>query len=413
LFNNFSEGDPMNRSAHADRAGPDARDMGEQFRIIAELSGDVAFSIDCATGVPRYISPAIEQMLGYAPAAIIEHLAGARPEPALAALCAGLPERLQRLAAGDRSRQRLVREFDVRHADGRSVPVEVVTALVEGEGGALALVGSLRDLSARRAREAEQKRFASMLNHEFRTPLSTIDGAIQRLEATGATADEPTRQRYRKIAVAVDRLIGMLDDYLSPERMAAIGRERQPTAIAPRQLLDEGLAQARAAGRRAEVEVGELPPTLRCDPEGLRLVVRILLDNAIQYSPAGTQITLVGRSAAGGIELLVRDRGPGVAQDDCTRIFDKFYRGSNAAGLPGSGLGLYMARSVVEVHGGTLELVRGTPAGAEFRVWLPAPDAAGKNVASGDVNSDNQNNKLGEAPGPRSPRRQQENMANP
>jgi two-component system OmpR family sensor kinase len=121
----------------------------------------------------------------------------------------------------------------------------------------------------------------------------------------------------------------------------------------------------------------------------------------------------VGRSAAGGIELLVRDRGPGVAHDDCTRIFDKFYRGSNAAGLPGSGLGLYMARSVVEVHGGTLELVRGTPAGAEFRVWLPAPGAAGKNVASGDVNSDNQNNKLGEAPGPRSPGRQQENMANP
>ena len=63
-----------------------------------------------------------------------------------------------------------------------------------------------------------------------------IDGAIQRLEATSSQADEGRRARYRKIAVATDRLIAMLDDYLSPERMAGIGSERQPTSLAPRQL---------------------------------------------------------------------------------------------------------------------------------------------------------------------------------
>jgi PAS domain S-box-containing protein len=405
----------MNRSAYVNRAASEAEDMSEQFRVIAEITGDVAFSIDCASGLPRYISPSVEHLFGHAPAAIRGHLAGTRPIPALAALCAGLPERLRRFAAGDRTRARVVREFDVIHVSGQTVPVEVFSSLMEGAGGApLALVGTVRDRSARRAREAEQKRFASMLNHEFRTPLSTIDGAIQRLEATHAGADEPTRQRYRKIAVAVDRLIGMLDDYLSPERMAAIGRERQPTAIAPRQLLDEGAAQARAAGRRVVVEAGELPGALRCDPAGLRLAVKILLDNAIQYSPADTVITLSGRMAAGGIELLVRDEGPGVSDQDLARIFDKFYRGSNAAGLRGSGLGLYMARSVVEVHGGTLELLRPGRSGAEFRVWLPTQGAAGKNVASGGASSDNQNNKPGEAPGQRSPGEgQQKKMANP
>jgi PAS domain S-box-containing protein len=378
--------------------------MGEQFRVIAEVSGDVAFSIDCASGLPRYISPAVEKLLGYGPSDFHNHFAGKRVLPALQALCAGLPERLERFAAGDRTRQRVVREFDVTHCYGQSVPVEVISTLMLDQGGAPhALVGSMRDLSARRAREQEQKRFASMLNHEFRTPLSTIDGAIQRLEATNTTADEPTRQRYRKIAVAVDRLIGMLDDYLSPERMAAIGRQRQPTAIAPRQLLDEGAAQARAAGRRVAVEAGELPATLRCDPEGLRLAFKILLDNAIQYSPAETVITLRGGIAAGGIILSVRDEGPGVADQDVPRIFDKFYRGSNAAGLPGSGLGLYMARAVVEVHGGTLELLRSHAGGAEFRVWLPAQGAAGKKVAPAGPSSDNQNNKPGEAPGRRGP----------
>ncbi|MFL6671802.1 MAG: ATP-binding protein [Massilia sp.] len=385
----------MNRSVHVNRAGTEGQDMGEQFRVIAEISGDVAFSIDCATGLPRYISASVEQLLGYAPSDFHAQLAGQCVIPALAALCAGLPERLLRFGAGDRTRLRLMREFDVPHPDGRTIPVEVVSTLMVDDGGApLALVGIVRDLSARRAREAEQKRFASMLNHEFRTPLSTIDGAIQRLEATQPDADAPTRQRYRKIGVAVDRLIGMLDDYLSPERMAAIGRERQPTAIAPRQLLDEGAAQARAAGRHVVVEAGELPAALRCDPAGLRLAFKVLLDNAIQYSPAGTAITLSGRVADGGIAFLVSDEGQGVSDDDAGRIFDKFYRGGNAAGLPGSGLGLYMARSVVEVHGGALELLRQRQGGAQFRLWLPAPGAAGKNLASAGLNSDNQTTNL-------------------
>jgi two-component system OmpR family sensor kinase len=395
----------MNRSARVTRTGPAAgQDLGEQFRVIAEISGDVAFSIDCASGLPRYISPSVEQLLGYSPADFHLHLAGDRLAPALQVLCAGLPERLARFAKGDRTRERVVREFDVTHRDGQAVPVEVISTLLAGDdGAALALVGVVRDQSARRAREAEQKRFASMLNHEFRTPLSTIDGAIQRLEATNSGTDEPTRQRYRKIAVAVDRLIGMLDEYLSPERMAAIGRQRQPTAIAPRQLLDDGAALARAAGRHATVTAGELPALLRCDPEGLRLALKILLDNAIQYSPEGSVVNLSGRIAAGGVELAVRDEGAGVAEEDVARIFDKFYRGSNAAGLPGSGLGLYMARAVVEVHGGTLDYVRPDKGGAQFRIWLPAPGTAGKTVASAGPSSDNQTDKPVEAPRRRGP----------
>lgn len=401
----------MNSSDSADCPTTGAPDLAEQFRTIAEIAGDVAFSIDCATGATRYISPSVEQLLGYA----ADTLSGAAPDGPLAALRAGLPERLRRFTQGDRSRLRVVREFDLRSKDGHAVPVQVIsTLMLDAQGQPSVLVGVLRDLSARRAREAEQKRFASMLNHEFRTPLSTIDGAIQRLEATGANADEPTRQRYRKIAVAADRLIAMLDDYLSPERMAGIGRERQPNTVAPQTLLDEAAGQARAAGRRVSVEAVELPPSLRCEPAGLRLAFKVLLDNAIQYSPPDTAIALAGRRAAGGVEFIVRDHGPGVPAADTARIFDKFYRGSNAEGMPGSGLGLYMARSVVEVHGGSLDLVE-SPAGAAFRLWLPVADKAGKNLASGVPNTDNKNNNTpGEAPGRRSPNQgEDKNMANP
>ena len=380
-----------------------------QFRAIAEMHGDACFIVDCTSGVATYISPALTTMLGYDTADIARELAGTGtpgkaaqpgaagaaasiPERPFAAICAGLPARLQRFADGDLTRLRVVRRFDQRRQDGSVVPLEVTSLLLNGrDGAASALVGMLRDNSAERERAEQQRRFTSMLNHEFRTPLSTIDGAIQRLEATGANADEPTRQRYHKIQAAVDRLIGMLDDYLSPDRMEEIGRTRQADGIAPCQLLDEAAAQVRAAGRAASIDCGDLPASVRCQPQGLRLALKVLVDNALQYGPADQAIMLSGACAEGGIVLAVADHGAGVPLDETTSIFDKGYRGSNAAG-PGSGRGLYMARSVIEVHGGHISVESVAPKGARFKIWLPAQRGAGKKVAPNVSNSDNSAN---------------------
>jgi signal transduction histidine kinase len=367
----------------------------DAFRIVAELGGDLVFILDCASGLPVYLSPHVNDVLGYGVVDVHDQFATNREGP-LAPLCAGLQERLQRFAAGDASRLRVVREFDLRTPSGREVPVEVISTLLLDEAGrAQALAGIVRDQTARREREREQKRFASMLNHEFRTPLSTIDGAIQRLEATNQHADEPTRQRYRKIANAADRLTAMLDDYLSPERMAALGGQRQEKSVASRLLLEELVAQARVAGRPVRLQADELPAQLRGEPGALRLALKILLENAVRYTPAGSALLVLGRRANRGVELALRDAGPGVPPADLPRIFDKGYRGSNAAGLPGSGLGLYMARSMIEVHGGTLEYMAPPDGGAEFRLWLPVQDAQGKDLASGETSSDNRDGTQG------------------
>jgi PAS domain S-box-containing protein len=367
----------------------------DAFRTVAELGGDLVFILDCASGLPVYLSPHVNDILGYGVVDVHDQFATNREGP-LAPLCAGLQERLQRFAAGDASRLRVVREFDLRTPSGREVPVEVISTLLLDEAGrAQALAGIVRDQTARREREREQKRFASMLNHEFRTPLSTIDGAIQRLEATNQHADEPTRQRYRKIANAADRLIAMLDDYLSPERIAALGGQRQEKSVAPRLLLEELVAQARVAGRPVRLQADELPAQLRGEPGALRLALKILLENALRYTPAGSALLVLGRRVNHGVELALRDAGPGVPPADLPRIFDKGYRGSNAAGLPGSGLGLYMARSMIEVHGGTLEYMAPPDGGAEFRLWLPVQDAQGKDLASGETSSDNRDGTQG------------------
>jgi PAS domain S-box-containing protein len=375
----------MDRGASASAAHQRARnatDLGEQFRAIAELEGNVAWVIDCASGRPCYMSDSVLALLGYDMADFVAHFDAGLPDGPLAALCAGLSQRLKRYADGDRSRQRVVRTFDQRHRDGRIVPVEVISTIMPDAGGAPAFVaGTLRDISERRELAERQRKFTSMLNHEFRTPLSTIDGAIQRLEVTGAHADEATRARYRKIQLAVDRLIGMMDEHLSPERMAAAGATRPADSASPAELLQEAASLARLAGRDIIVELGELPAHVRCQPNGLRLALKVLIDNALQYSPPERPVALGGRHADGGIEMTVRDGGEGVPESEREQIFAKRYRGSNAVGA-GSGLGLYMARSVIDVHGGHISVKNVAPFGAEFRIWLPAAAGGIKMLSS-------------------------------
>ena len=373
------------RFAHLRLALRRARQGEARLRLVADHSEEMSWSIDCATLQLVYASPAFERRFGHG---------SLQRQLVLGQLLHDLP---QRLAGGAEGRRRQLCQFDLAREDGSLVPFEVSSTLLAGaRGQRTELLGVLRDVSAELAREQEYQRFASMLSHEFRNPLATIDGAIQNLEMRGGhagghgngPADEDTRKRYRKIAGAVERLLALLDDYLTPERMAGVGRARQPNEMAPRELLESAAAQAVLNGQRITLHLSGLPATLRCDPEGMRLCLQVLLDNAAKHTPAGTHIALSGGPAAqGGIEILVSDDGPGVVEEDLPRLFEKGYRGCGAAG--GSGLGLYMARAVLDVHGGTLSVQNRPDGGAAFRIWLPGVFGAGKNLAPGACNSDN------------------------
>ncbi len=348
-----------------------ARAGEAQFRLLAEHGRDAAFLLDAATLELLYISPAAQRLTGHDLPALCEHAER---------LAQDLPARLQRWRDGDASRLTLLREVELPHADGHPLALEIHSTIVPAAaamGRGVTLVGTLRDVSAVQAQEAErekeQKRFASMLSHEFRTPLATIDGAIQRLVSTSKDADEATRKRYVKIQTAVDRLLGMIADYLSPERMAAIGRERAADGIAPLALLQQAAATV-PASHRVQLELDEdLPARLRCDVPGMALCLKILLDNAVKFSPPGSAITVSARLVPeGGVALCVRDAGPGLREEELAQLFEKGSRGTYAT-HPGAGLGLYMARAVVDVHGGSLQGHNLPEGGALFRIWLPLP----------------------------------------
>lgn len=354
-----------------------ARQGEARFKLLAEHGVDAGWIVDCASQELLYLAPQAQAEFGLDPGQLKKHLTDA------------LPARIAGLLAGAAACRRHTSQWTQPGPDGAELALESHSTLIDGADGKPALlVGALRDVSARLRQEQHQeqaeRRFASMLSHEFRSPLSTIDGAVQRLEMTAGDADEGTRKRYRKIGAAVERLLELIDQHLSPERMATLGRARQPDTLGPQALLAAAAQAAQAAAPRHTVSLraGALPDRLRCDPEGMRVCLQVLLDNAANYAPAGSEIELVGGLAAeGGVEFLVLDRGPGVAPDEAVLLFDKGFRGSAGAGRPGSGLGLYLARALVDAHGGALTVSNRADGGAAFRIWLPLPAPAGKSLA--------------------------------
>ncbi|QBE63943.1 PAS domain-containing sensor histidine kinase [Pseudoduganella lutea] len=328
------------------------------YRMMLEHGTDVHWMLDCATGQLLYVSPVAERRFDWPPEEVLE-----RAQALAGPLLQELPERLERFRQGDNSRRTLVREAELE-----GVAVEIESTLVD----ATRLVGVVRDITTRREFERQQKKFASMLSHEFRSPLATIDGAIQRLVMTDKAADEGTTKRYHKIQGAVDRLLAMVEEYLSPDRLASIGRRQRENGIAPAALMEAAAAQARARRSAIVVEAGDAPAWVRADPEGMRMCLDVLLDNAVKYTPAGSPIVLwAGKAAEGGVEFTVADSGPAIPENETGRLFDKGFRGSAAAGIAGSGIGLYMAKAVIEVHGGTLSVQNLPESGKKFRIWLP------------------------------------------
>jgi signal transduction histidine kinase len=138
-----------------------------------------------------------------------------------------------------------------------------------------------------------------------------------------------------------------------------------------------GHFESQAAGRSLEVSPNANLPRISADPELLSLALRQLIDNALKYSPPSSPIGVAASLEGERVVIRVHDRGPGIPERERDRIFDKFYRRSAGAGsrggVPGTGLGLYIAREILRTHGGDL-WIEGEPGeGSEFCAAIPLP----------------------------------------
>lgn len=219
------------------------------------------------------------------------------------------------------------------------------------------------------------RRFSADAAHELRTPLTALKGGLE-----VALRARRSPEEYRQVLVAkleeVDRLIRLAEDLLIVGRAGAdLASPRAPVELeqVALEVLDIGARLAQPRGVTVRMEVAD-PVTVLADAMALHRAARNLIENAVNYTPAGGLVEVnVARENGSGL-LSVRDTGPGIAPDDVSRVFEPFVRldAARDRASGGTGLGLSIARSIVVAHGGTLTLETSVGHGSRFTIRLPA-----------------------------------------
>ena len=269
--------------------------------------------------------------------------------------------------------------------DGRVVEVHVAPIVLDA--GFLGTVAVFRDISRNVEIDQLKSDFVATVSHEFRTPMTSIRGYVQMLllEAAGPLTDEQ-RKFLETIRSNSDRLGRLVNDLLDLSRLESGAETLQLQPVAPLPILEAGrdyLASRCAQdvkGLRVELEAAASLPEVRADPQRLQQILRGLLDNSFNFTPAGGTVWIRALANGEGLRFEVADTGAGIPVAEQPRVFERFFRGEQALnlGVPGTGLGLSIVAHLVELHGGTIELESdGVPGqGTRFSFTLPLASRA-------------------------------------
>jgi len=234
----------------------------------------------------------------------------------------------------------------------------------------------LHDISELRRADQIRRDFVANVSHELRTPLTAIRGYVEALSEEGVSTQD--KQRFLEIIGRhTQRMERLVKDLLRLARLDA-GQETLDVIACDTRILAETVVSdvARAAEeRRQQIEVVIAPgaETVRADPAKLHDALRNLVANAITYSPEGSTIRIDVTSAGGRVTFAVADEGPGIPDEDLTRVFERFYRvdKSRARDPGGTGLGLAIVKHLVELHRGQVRAENRPEGGARFLITLP------------------------------------------
>jgi signal transduction histidine kinase len=261
--------------------------------------------------------------------------------------------------------------------------------------GVLAVSVGFLFVSTRSAHDLarQQLEFVATVSHELRTPLAVIRSAADNL-ADGVVSDEARVRQYGQLVrgegVRLTELVEQILEFAGLQS-GQPGAARHPVTIDAvlREAVVTAQAAADAAGVRIELTIDDGLPDVAGDQPALRRVFANLIGNAVKYGVAGQWVGVRARMTPDGVEIIVSDRGIGIAAADHNRIFDPFYRAPAvvAAQIQGAGLGLSLVKRIVEAHGGRVSVASAPGRGSTFTVALPAmsagsTDAGGVSAAS-------------------------------
>jgi PAS domain S-box-containing protein len=299
--------------------------------------------------------------------------------------------------------QRTLESPDEGSAGDRLVPItrgreevwlSISEAVMRDPAGIVAgRIFAFRDISGDRLVEQVKSDFVSTVSHELRTPLTSIYGFAETLLRQDVMfGDEERKTFLRYVASESQRLTTIVDTLLNVARLDTGDLQVNLAPTDVRTVAGQAIELAEAGalnGHRFVVDLPQDPLPARADPEKLRQVFSILLDNALRYSPDGGTVTVGAERKRDTVEVTVADEGIGIPQSDLDQIFRKFYRGADATlrtGGGGTGLGLFIARGLVTAMGGRIWASSREGEGSRFSFELPAAAAsAGREQAPAGV----------------------------
>jgi PAS domain S-box-containing protein len=267
-------------------------------------------------------------------------------------------------------------EGNIERPDLPPLPVGITYApLLSAENTLLYIIATVRDITHFREAEELKSTFISVISHELRTPVALIKGYVSTLRREDAAWDrEVVSDSLEVIEEESDRLAGLIDNLLDASRLQAGGISLNLADVAL-DALSARLAkrfQTQTTDHSIVVEFPDNFPVILADEDRLTQLITNLLSNAIKYSVDGGEVRISGQVRPEHVIVCVHDEGPGIAPGDIPFIFDRFYRAPEAARkTKGAGLGLYLARAVVEAHGGRIWVDPQVGRGARVCFSLP------------------------------------------
>jgi two-component system, OmpR family, sensor histidine kinase VicK len=332
-----------------------------ELAAIVESSSDaiIARTLD---GIITSWNAGAERLYGYSAAeAIGKPMAMLIPPE----LTGQLSENIEQIRRGERVPPY---EAERMRRDGRRIDVSVgVSPIVDDAGRVVGAATISRDITELRALARLQEDFLAMVTHDLSGPLTVLRSRAQLMQRR-QTYDEQAMAAIVAQTEVMARLVQDLSDVLRLEAGRLELRSERVDLVA----LAREYAAASASDRHAlRVEAPAGPVVGDWDPERLGQVFQNLIGNAIKYSPAGTEVVVRVEPREGEALVAVSDRGPGIAECHLPRLFERFYRAETGTQLPGLGLGLYIARMLVDAHGGRIWAESEVGKGSTFFVALP------------------------------------------
>ncbi len=291
---------------------------------------------------------------------------------------AQLTDSMLRLAAND---------VDVEIADTsqRTEISKMARAAVVFQNNAVDLMRS-KALLADQARKLEeqlaheqrlalsQRNFVSMASHEFRTPLTIIDGHARRMvKLKDRISGEELIDRLSKIRSAVRRMSYVTQNLLESARLAEASPTFEPSEFDIISLLHDVCQIHREVSPYTPIKESFAVSNVNMigDERLLHQVFSNIISNSVKYSPDGSPVHIAAKDLSDHVQIIVADEGIGIPEPDQERLFERYHRGSNVSGIVGTGVGLYLVKMVVDRHGGSVKVESGIGKGTKVVVDLP------------------------------------------